>query len=238
MIVPRKLRMIDRGRSLRRNKQIIMSHSAGMSLVAAITSAAAVAAAERKQEVSSRSATNRRVNEPNAQINRRGRAKITRWCSREMHRGYAAAHHKRHMRERACVYTRVYVCRCEYARSANRSNRRTRRSGNSSLWPPERGQATLTPLNTPSPHGVASSRDNDIICELENGTAFRLFLSRFFFSLERSAVSDLTRGGLFCNYLTKSCRCGSSINECMRFSPYFSSTAFTFLFRIEILHRV
>jgi len=55
-----------------------MSHSAGTSLVAAIASAAAVAAAERKQEASSRSATNRRVNEPNAQINRRGRAKITR----------------------------------------------------------------------------------------------------------------------------------------------------------------
>jgi len=48
---------------------------------AAVTAAAvatAAAAAGRKQEASSRSATSRRVNEPNAQINRRGRAKIIR----------------------------------------------------------------------------------------------------------------------------------------------------------------
>lgn len=45
---------------------------------AAVATATAAAAAGRKQEASSRSATSRRVNEPNAQINRRGRAKIIR----------------------------------------------------------------------------------------------------------------------------------------------------------------
>lgn len=69
-------------------------------------------AAGRKQEVPSRSATSRRVNEPNAQINRRGRAKITRCgASRCIE---VAARHKMHTRasERACrrperVYARV-----------------------------------------------------------------------------------------------------------------------------------
>lgn len=89
MIVSHKSQMIDRGQLLRRNKQIIMSYAAAsMPLVAvaatAVTAAVATtaaAAAGRKQEASSLSATSRRVNEPNAQINRRGRAKIIRDAS-------------------------------------------------------------------------------------------------------------------------------------------------------------
>lgn len=53
---------------------------AAVAVAVAVAAAVAVAtaAAGRKQEASSRSATSRRVNEPNAQINRRGRAKIIR----------------------------------------------------------------------------------------------------------------------------------------------------------------
>lgn len=45
MIVSHKSRMIDRGRPLRRNKQIIMSHAAASMLLVAVAVAVAAAAA-------------------------------------------------------------------------------------------------------------------------------------------------------------------------------------------------
>jgi len=76
--------------------------------------------------------------------------------------------HTRRARVCACVcVSRNRVARCQSITA------RTDRNGNSSLWPPESGQAILTPLTMPSPYGVAP-RDFAQICELDYGKGHRV----------------------------------------------------------------
>jgi len=133
----------------------------------------AVVAARRKQEAST-SWSAWRVNELNVQINRRGRIKIIRdavGTSGDTSRLRRCV--IRCTRERACKPT-TWVCAC--CTIANRS-RRTDRCGNSFLWPPESGQATLTPLRSVSTWYCLVVFDNDTIYELDyenDHTAFCL----------------------------------------------------------------